>query len=646
MKEIDETDYNERFRPLKDTKDLVERFHEKMFSKEEAEEILEKLDNDLTASEVETKSWIIHSKKRLYLAFGRNPKMFFRESAIQDYQQATVYCELMELLDSGEMNREPRNLSRFSTEHDIHRKTATEWSKQRKKPRLIRDLEEYGQKYLEKPNLKTLTSETNKNCIRLSSVNESTVEKIQNMFRETETRLFVIDTSDSKEILENNFPESLKIKMESEPGFTYQFGQTKTRFIIWKEDTQSVNLNRAYQNQYYYFLEPSVPITFVRKAIDKLGLDGNIAETDSDFRSVVQQLTTKNGIEYMRGNRIRISGSTMNLLSDILGSSLGDFEGLIEKVAGNNGHGGIHNPIFLDGQEFEIVLAGMLGVVVSDCHVRSEGSTGYFESNLGRINQFRNLISQFGEINWDSAVEQIKGSYTLWIPSVISDIVRLSGIPSGDRTILNYGLPSGYNNWSSEAKQEYMKQMLAEESWIGPDGRIQWSRTNALYAGSKTTEYNFETQLSTNAIRFLKESRRMKSLKKKEGYERIREKYITMGRLKRLAENPDNKSSITANEILGVIMNNRNRLLDDEVKIMKSFGVKISVNPSRISYHENSGRITITWGADVQRRDSKIRCALAFPPNHPEKIKNTRTFLSNQSKQELLEIKEKLGKSI
>ena len=189
-----------------------------------------------------------------------------------------------------------------------------------------------------------------------------------------------------------------------------------------------------------------------------------------------------------------------------------------------------------------------------------------------------------------------------------------------------------------------MKQMLAEESWIGPDGRIQLSRTNALYAGSKTVEYNFETQLSTNALRFLKESREMKSLKKKEGFERIREKYITMGRLKRLAEDPDNESSIIAHEILEVIMNNRNRLLDDEVEIMKSFGVRVSVNPLRVSYHENSDRITITWGADIQRRDSKIRCALAFPPNHPHKIKNTRIFLSSLSNQELLEIKDSLDR--
>lgn len=548
----------------------------------------------------------------------------------------------MKQLLTGVMTLEPSKLSKFASEYDIHRKTATEWSKQRKKPRLVRDLEEYRRTMLTKPKPHEYTLDVSEGNVCFYSPNENLIVEIYNKFQEAETKLIVIDTSSLIKSPETNYLEPLKERLQSNQEFTYRFGEVKDRLVIWKQDTKSVNLNRAYQNQYYYFLEPSIPVNFVRSAINHLGLDGHIAETDSDFKKLVQQFTSNSGIEYMRGDRIRISGNTMNFISDILGCTLRDFEGFVEKVAGKNGQGGVHNPVFLEDKEFEIVLAGLLGVVVSDCHVRSEGSTGYFESNLERIELFSNLISQLGVINWDSSVEQINGLYTLWIPSVISDIVRISGIPSGNRTILNYGLPNGYNNWSPEAKQEYMKQMLAEESWIGPDGRIQLSRTNALYAGSKTDEYNFETQLSANAIRFLKESRRMKSLKKKEGFERIREKYITMGRLKRLAEDPDNESSIAAHEILGVIMNNRNRLLDDEVEIMKSFGVQVSVNPLRVSYHENSDRITITWGADIQRRDSKIRCALAFPPNHPNKIKNTRFFLSSLSNQELLEIKDAL----
>lgn len=62
---------------------------------------------------------------------------------------------------------------------------------------------------------------------------------------------------------------------------------------------------------------------------------------------------------------------------------------------------------------------------------------------------------------------------------------------------------------------------------------------------------------------------------------------------------------------------------------------------SRISYHENTHRVTITW-ADIQRHESKIRCALAFPPKHPDKIRSTELFLSKQLKKEMLEIAEEL----
>ncbi|KXH77013.1 MAG: hypothetical protein AM326_05970 [Candidatus Thorarchaeota archaeon SMTZ-45] len=573
----------------------------------------------------------IRSRDYLIITFKQNPKMFFKKSAKGGFQRALVYCDLMSLIDSGE-DEKSSTVKKFAEENKLHRKTVSDWIKQKKKPTLIRELEKEFQKYNQFPGVDISESTSNQSKFTLSDPSEFKLKKLFKIFR-----LCVIDLKNINQSSRNSIINFLKLELEKDE---IRYGVVNEKLIVWKHKLKGLSLNSIYKNQYYFFSDPHTPLHIIREAVSSLGLEGTLAETDWDFRKLVKQLTSSNGIDYLRSDRIRISGSTMNLLCDILGKSLRDFEVHYMKIGGKDGHGGIYNPAMIEHQELEIILAGLFGVVVSDCHVRLKGGTTYYESNLERIESLKKLMNRLGDIQWGKMPKMRNRTYELWLPSIIDSIIRLAGIPAGDRTILNHGLPIQSRTWSTLAKIEYMKQMFAQESNIDESGRITWTRSHVLSAGKKAGKYKFETLLSPEAMRFLAESDEMKTLSKKEGYERIRERYITMGRLKRLKSELSNPEiSQIATEILNTIKKYRNRLIDDEIRIIQKLGIMASLNPLRLSYHVNSGRVSINWGASIDDYSSKIRCALMIPPSHPEKARTSMDFLLNQPQDEIMRVK-------
>lgn len=762
--EIIECSSDEKIQKLKQS---IEESDIEKEKSEETSSIPEKID----VEEIQKNPpWIIRTREHLSKALERNPEKLYGESIEKEFHRACVYCELMEHLDSGDIENSPSSYSEFAKEHDLHRKTVTDWVEEKKKPRLVKDLEKselekcfeveresplevtidsmddidylkekHGiqsnsesyrrcQVYFEVKDNWSMTEEqlseiheipkstiscyrkriyepkliTDLRAIEEKSIlkewvqsgnwleienenlskkigayedyqeiknlsktirqidstelekfskieNESfSVEKItdvlkaqfQSEFIETETKLCILDIKSLKEIdqfIQQNMELSIRLLRErlndNDSNYEYRIGLVKDNLYVWKHNTSGTNLMAAYKNQYYYFSNAEIAAQIVRLSAHYLGCENQIIEAHFHVNNLMNQLGIENAIQKLKGNRIRINGEAMHFLSDIRGNSSGNYEGYIEKITGSNGHGGILNPRYLDETEFETTIAGVIGALVSDSHVPSSGSIAYYESNLGRIEMFKELLSRFGEIQWKENVKKVNGAYENYIPSPISDVVRFFGIPHGDRTILNYGLPSESHTWSSTAMCEYMKQMLAQEGNVGKDGRITWTRSHALDAGDKADNYSFNSLLSRKSISFLRESNEMKQLGRKDNLEKIRERYITMGRLKSLANNQNSAVSEIANELLDVISNNRNRLIDDEVRMARKLGIKVSLSPLRLSYHENSGRVTINWGANIDNYNSRVRSAKLFPPAHPEKLQVSKTFLTSQNEQ-------------
>jgi len=397
-------------------------------------------------------------------------------------------------------------------------------------------------------------------------------------------------------------------------------------------------LLKAYENQYYFFSDPEPVSRLLRQAVCNSNLDGNPIKAYKHIVSLVEETSSERPMKQMKDGRFRIGGNAMRILCELSKISLKDFEGQVARITGANGHGGIFNPKFPVGEDLEVVVAGIVGVVVSDCHVRKSGSIAYYESNPERIETFRQLLSRFGNIRWEGELKLVNGTHELWIPAPIADIVRFSGIPSGDRTILNYGLPSEIQYWSNAAICEYMKNMLAQESNVHRNGRIVWGRTNAIHAGKKADTYCFKSRISEEALDFVKNSDKLKIMKS----EKTRERYITIAQLDYWKEKGDKTHTRMASELLEVIDENRNRLIGDEVKLLRKLGFEVRLGPRRISYHENSERVTISWTAMVNSISSRIMAALIISPKHQEKSRRLENWLQTRPTASVEQIREML----
>jgi hypothetical protein len=117
-----------------------------------------------------------------------------------------------------------------------------------------------------------------------------------------------------------------------------------------------------------------------------------------------------------------------------------------------------------------------------------------------------------------------------------------------------------------------------------------------------------------------------------------------MAQLDDLRINGCSQDSVIATELTEAIKNNRNRLIDDEVELMKRLGLSVSVAPRRLSYYKNSERVTVSWSANINSISSKIMAALVISPRHPTKSQRLSSWLQTRSRDEIDGVMEDLRK--
>jgi hypothetical protein len=104
-----------------------------------------------------------------------------------------------------------------------------------------------------------------------------------------------------------------------------------------------------------------------------------------------------------------------------------------------------------------------------------------------------------------------------------------------------------------------------------------------------------------------------------------------MGKLETIRNSSDGSRAKAANDILNKVHSYRNRLLEDEAKVVRSLGIKVTIDPMQVSYYKRSGGVSVRWQARVRDIDSKIRCAFLIPPNDSRKQAILYAWLSKQS---------------
>ena len=579
---------------------LLREFHAENFDEQDSSE------TNLRLTDSEYQEWEIRSIKRLNETVNKHWKLIATPNFNKRYQQAEIYCSLMEALDNHTIQRTPKAYREFADNYGIHRITVDYWAKGKMRPSLINHLESIRKaKFIEAQDMDS---------------------QELSIFDRKKTPHVIFSPASSPLIVENkDFLEK--------SGYLFCSALVDDRKYLWIRDKNS--LLSVFGNQYFYFSRVQDLDRIYEEAASQLELDSMITSVHH-----IHQLSkqfTQIGRKLVTNDNTRISGASLHLLCDIAGISIDQLEGRIQKISGANGHGGIENPRFPVAYELEVLKARLIGIAVSDCHIPKVGSLHLTEGSLDRINRVKKILDNFGSTYGTGSLAKRKGDYELYIASPLARALNHWGIPSGDRTILNYGLPDGFLLWSTEANCGYMQEMLAQEGSVDKNGVINWSRAHAFYDGKKGPSMGFESKISQDALKFLKHSQEMY---KHRGI--VTEQSISIGRLDSLKDKSDSHISSIATELSNTVGNYRNKLIDDEKEITRNLGINISLNPVRISYFEKSDRVSARWEARVIGYESKILSALIIRPNFDKKEKVLSEWLSKQNDADIQQSKKQL----
>lgn len=611
------------FDELEDDDDLRVRVHEQRLTEEERNQLLREVHTEVFGKQDNTETnlrlsvqeyrisdipryWELRSNEKLNETLNMHWKLIATPNFNKRYRQAEIYCSLLEALDNRTIQRTPKAYREFAEENGIHRTTVTRWAAGEKKPSLINQLE-----YLRK--VKPL--ETN---------------------NDESTELTIFDGNKSPHVIfsTTNDPLTIADKESFEKlGYQLRPGIVDDRQYVWIQDKNS--LLSAFGSQYFYFNRMQDLNRIFEEATNNLHLD-TMVEAVHHIYQLSEQFTVIDR-ELITNDNPRIPGSSLHLLCDIAGISIDQLEGRITRISGANGHGGIENPRFPVDDDLEVLKARLIGIAVSDCHLPKSGTLSLFEGSLDRIDRVKRLLDNFGVAYSTDSLVKRKGDYAFYIASPMLGALEYWGIPTGDRTIQNYGLPAEFRYWSTIAKCSYMQEMLAQEGHVDKHGVIRWPRSHALHDGNKGPRMGFKSKISQDALEFLRHSREMH---KHQGI--VTEQSIAVGRLDFLKESNDIHLSSIANELSNVIWNYRNRLIDDETKIARSLGISISLKPARVSYFEKSDRVSVKWQARIKGYESKIRSALIIQPNCDTKETILSEWLAKQNVDDVKQAKMKL----
>jgi len=404
----------------------------------------------------------------------------------------------------------------------------------------------------------------------------------------------------------------------------------------WTPDKNRNDMINAWGNQYFYFDAQDL-LRVVNDVGARLHLDDDLGGRLTHLNNLMQQMVSEglSGRIKIEGLHSRLVGEALHFQRDILDVRTSHFEGKIKKIASRNGKGIITNPRFPERKELEVLRARIIATAVSDCHIRHDGTVEYYEEDVERIGRFKTSLASLGNNRVQEVHLQQSELYRLILRNPFGQALLYWGVDAGDKTILNPSLPTDFPQWSAEAMRAYLEDMIAEEGFVG-QGRVIWNRANALCAGNKAERYGFEPRVSNDVVSLIKEQGR-KTPKGPEG-----EKYLSWGKIKDLQFSDCPNTARAAQELFKACLKNRNRLIDDEVRIAKSLGIEIVTRPMTVSFYEKTRRVSMKWHARTADVDSTIRWALLCSPNHGRKEAILKKWLSKQNEQDISRINEEL----
>ena len=193
------------------------------------------------------------------------------------------------------------------------------------------------------------------------------------------------------------------------------------------------------------------------------------------------------------------------------------------------------------------------------------------------------------------------------------------GFPSGDRTIQNPGLFPSITEGSERVKRAYVEDVTPQD-WCVGDRFVIAHRSNVLDAGNKGEKYGFVSSLGFEEKALIKRHGRREAGNAKSVA-------LSWGELENLRHDSDADTARIGENLERIARSSPNRLIEDEVRLVQSLGVKMEVNPSVIRFYSGSGRVTVTWQARTIGMEETLKLGIIAPPNDEQKREKMRVLM-------------------
>ncbi|MHA2405958.1 MAG: hypothetical protein ACXACH_04320 [Candidatus Hermodarchaeia archaeon] len=323
-------------------------------------------------------------------------------------------------------------------------------------------------------------------------------------------------------------------------------------------------------------------------------------------------------------NHPRMQGETIHFLLDATNQDLNEIREQISHVGkGSRKRGRVLNPKF---PKIEPLRTQLLASMICDGHLNERRCLHYTEKNSDRLKIVKQFLTKLGDVEFSELVHS-RGCTRINLPAIIGRLLEYWGMPVGDRTISNNGLPHTILKAENEIKRIYLQELIPEEgSFITRDSCFRWSRTIVLKAGVKAKKYSFKSKLSRKDVKLI--STLGKATQISFGTDEVRKVIrLIWGDLKRLASSERKSLANDANELRKIVLANPPKLLEDEVELCNSLGIEIRYNPIVINVF-CTGRVSVTWQATTASIADGINWALQALPHDKRKRIEVKRFLA------------------
>ncbi|MGY5852097.1 MAG: hypothetical protein RTU92_00865 [Candidatus Thorarchaeota archaeon] len=452
------------------------------------------------------------------------------------------------------------------------------------------------------------------------------LEELYKKHSSKETDVYYADISKYKDfekaLRENraDVEEMLKERLGLDPKERdVRVGVVDGRVYTWTPNLDPDDMINAWSGSYYYMDDKRL-VDVTKGVSDKLGLDGSLHDNLKHLRGLSKQMMPEVQAAPIRfdGENSRVGGKMLHFKRDTLGLETKDFEGHISKITGPNGQAGIRNPRFPTGEELDVLRSRLTATVASDGNLKPSGRISYDESNLDRIERVEDTLRGFGDIDLHKV--RRRGTYEMIFPAEVGQALKHWGMTPGSKAMNNPGLPECVVNGSEKARRAYLEDLIPEDGTFNPKSGFYWSRSHALHAGKDTERYGFESDIGDKEIGLVKDHGNPNK-------KVVDQRNLSMGKLREFSESEDLSIAHAAKKLEKSVQENRNNLIDDEVRIAESLGYGITISPVEVSYYPKTQRVSVKWAASTTTKEDAIQWGIENPPNDTKKREEVENWL-------------------